>query len=192
MTMAPFETVMTFDGSNVALKQARLSSPEIDAFLSGDINRVLDSPSLDLTLKGSVNLDKAIKWVPPPPVPVTGMATIEGSITGPARDFATDLVVHSNTIDVGRERDLDISGPVKVTLDAFAGHDLVIKPQSGGSIRAAFNVPWGKTSIEHRERGVERPRFASRVAHGRCRSAGDRRDVRRQRHVRVRRAAEAS
>ena len=78
MTMAPFETVMTFDGSNVDLEQARLSSSEIEAFLSGDINRVLDSPSLDLTLKGSVNLDKAIKWVPPPPVPVTGMATIEG------------------------------------------------------------------------------------------------------------------
>ena len=70
MTMAPFETVMTFDGSNVALEQAQLSSTEIEAFLSGDIKRVLDSPSLDLALKGSVNLDKAIKWVPPPPVPV--------------------------------------------------------------------------------------------------------------------------
>ena len=67
---------------------------------------MLDSPSLDLALKGSVNLDKAIEWVPPPPVPVTGMATIEGSITGPARNFAADLVVHSNTLDVGREREL--------------------------------------------------------------------------------------
>ena len=36
MTMSPFETVMTFDGSNVALEQARLSSSEIEAFLSGD------------------------------------------------------------------------------------------------------------------------------------------------------------
>src|SRR6187401_127195 len=44
MTMSPFETVMTFDGSNVALEQARLSSTEIEAFLSGDIKRVLDSP----------------------------------------------------------------------------------------------------------------------------------------------------
>jgi hypothetical protein len=35
MTMEPFETVMTFDGSNVVLEQARLSSPEIEAFLSG-------------------------------------------------------------------------------------------------------------------------------------------------------------
>jgi len=147
MTMAPFETVMTFDGSNVDLEQARLSSSEIEAFLSGDIKRVLDSPSLDLVLKGSVNLDKAIKWVPPPPVPVTGMATIEGKITGPARDFVTNLVVHSNTLDVGRERDLGLAGPVKVTFAAFAGHNLVIKPQSGGSIKAAFTVPWGKASI---------------------------------------------
>src|SRR5688572_6266564 len=94
MTMAPFETVMTFDGSNVSLEQARLSSPEIEAFLSGDITRVLDSPSLDLALKGSVNLDNAIKWVPPPPVPVSGMATIEGTITGPARNMVTELTVH--------------------------------------------------------------------------------------------------
>ena len=146
MTMAPFETVMTFDGSNVDLEQARLSSSEIEAFLSGDITRVLDSPSLDLVLKGSVNLDNAIKWVPPPPVPVTGMATIEGTITGPARNFVTELAVHGNTIAVGRERDVRIAGPVKVTFDAFSGHDLVIKPQSGGAIRAAFRVPWGKAS----------------------------------------------
>ena len=147
MTMSPFETVMTFDGSNVALEQARLSSTEIEAFLSGDIKRILDSPSLNLALKGSINLDKAIKWVPPPPVPVTGMATIDGSITGPVRDFSTDLVVHSNTVGAGRERDLNVAGPVKVTFAAFSGHDLVITPQSGGSIRAAFNVPWGKAAI---------------------------------------------
>ena len=53
MTMAPFETVMTFDGSNVLIEEARLSSSEIDAFIAGPIARVLDSPSLDLTLKGS-------------------------------------------------------------------------------------------------------------------------------------------
>ena len=147
MAMSPFETVMTFDGSNVALEQARLSSTEIEAFLSGDIKRILDSPSLHLALKGNINLDKAIKWVPPPPVPVSGMAAIDGSITGPARDFSTDLVVRSNTVDAGRERDLNVAGPVKVTFAAFSGHDLVIKPQSGGSIRAAFNVPWGKASV---------------------------------------------
>src|SRR5688500_7324441 len=147
MTMAPFETVMTFDGSNINLEQARLSSPEIEAFLSGDINRVLDSPALDLTLKGSLNIDKAIKWVPPPPVPVSGMATIDGVIRGPARNFATELRVSSNTIDAGHERDLTVAVPVTVTFDAVSGHDLVIKPQSGGSIRAAFNVPWGKAAI---------------------------------------------
>ena len=151
MTMEPFETVMTFDGSNVMLEQARLSSPEIEAFLSGPINRVLDSPSLDLSLKGSVNLDQAIKWVPPPPVPVTGMATIEGRLTGPARNFALDLAVHSNTLDVGRERELGLAGPIRVTFESFSGHDLVISPQSGGSIRTKFTVPWGKASISTAE-----------------------------------------
>ena len=158
MTLEPFETVMTFDGSNVSLEHAKLSSPEIQAFLSGPINRVLDSPRLDLSLKGSVNLDKAIKWVPPPPVPVTGDATIEGKITGPARDFAVDLVVHSNTIDVGRERDVNLEGPIRVTFQSFSGHDLMISPQSGGSIRAKFEVPWGKAAISTAEadwKGIE-------------------------------------
>jgi len=158
MKMAPFETAMTFDGSNVMLEQARLSAPELEAFLSGTIKRVLDSPSLDLSLKGSVNLDQAIEWVPPPPVPVKGMATIEGRLTGPARDFSLDLAVNSNTLDVGRERELGLSGPIRVTFESFSGHDLVISPRTGGSIRAKFTVPWGKASISTAEadwRGID-------------------------------------
>jgi len=147
MTMAPFETVMTFDGSNVSLEQAKLSAPELEVFLSGPISRVLDSPALELTLKGTVNLDKAIAWVPPPPVPVTGMTTIEGTIKGPARSMVIDLAVNSHSLDVGREKELGLAGPVRVTFDAFSGQDLVISPRSGGSIRARFNVPWGKTAI---------------------------------------------
>ena len=147
MTMSPFETVMTFDGSNVMLQEARLASTEINAFIAGPITRVLDSPSLDLTLKGTVNLDQAIKWVPPPPVPVSGMATIEGTITGPARDFATDLTVASNTLNVGRERHLDLAGPIRVTFESFSGRDLLIAPKSGGQIRAKFKVPWGREVV---------------------------------------------
>ena len=147
MTMAPFATVMTFDGSNVMLEEAHLASSEIDAFISGPINRVLDSPTLDLALKGSVNLDNAIKWVPPPPVPVSGMVTIEGTITGPARDIATDLKVASNTLSVGRERHLDLAGPIRVTFESLSGRDLLITPESGGQIRARFKVPWGRAAV---------------------------------------------
>jgi hypothetical protein len=109
-------------------------------------------------LTGKVNLDKAIKWVPPPPVPVTGHATIDGKVTGPARNFVVDLNVHSNKIDVGRERNLKLEGPVRVTFDAFSGHNMMISPPSGGSIRAKFNVPWGRTTISTAEadwKGVE-------------------------------------
>jgi outer membrane protein assembly factor BamA/autotransporter translocation and assembly factor TamB len=147
MTMSPFETAMTFDGTNVMLDEARLSSTEIDAFIAGPIRRVLDSPSLDLTIKGSVNLERSMRWVPPPPVPVSGMATIEGTIKGPARDFSTDLKVASNTLAVGRERNLDLAGPIRVTFAAFSGEDLVITPESGGRIRARFSVPWGRGAI---------------------------------------------
>ena len=180
---------MTFDGSNVMLEEARLASTEIDAFIAGPIKRVLDSPSLDLTLKGSVNLDKAIKWVPPPPVPVSGMATIEGTITGPARDITTDLKVASNTLSVGRERHLDLAGPIRVTFESFSGHDLLITPKSGGQIRAKFKVPWGRDGGQHRRRGMERPRLARRIAARRCRPAGDWRGLQRIGHVHVQRAA---
>ena len=147
MSLAPFETAMTFDGSNVRLEQAKLSSKEIEAFLAGPITRVLDSPSLDLTLKGTVHLGAAIAWVPPPPVPVAGLVTIDGTVKGAARDFIVDLNVSSNALDVGRERDLAMAGPVRVTFDAFTGHDLVLSPQSGGSIRARFDVPWDSRAI---------------------------------------------
>jgi outer membrane protein assembly factor BamA/autotransporter translocation and assembly factor TamB len=158
MTLAPFETVMTFDGSNVSLEQAHLSSSEIDAFLSGPITRVLDSPALDLTLRGGVNLDNAIRWVPPPPVPITGQATIDGKIAGPVRDFAVDLTVTSHTLDVGREQDLNLEGPIRVTFQAFSGHDLIISPRSGGSVNAKFTVPWGTATTSTAEadwRGVD-------------------------------------
>ena len=147
MTIAPFETVMTFDGSNVSLTDARLVSSELNAFLSGPIARVLDSPHLDSTLKGTVDLENASRWVPPPPVPVSGLATIEGTIRGPARNFVAALQVTSNTLTVGREPNLTLTGPILATMESFSGTQMKIVPRSGGEILADFNVPWGRGSI---------------------------------------------
>lgn len=147
LTMAPFDTVMTFDGSDVSLKDARLVSSELNAFLSGPIHRVLDSPRLALTLKGTVDLEPATKWVPPPPVPVSGLVTIDGTITGPANNFVTALGVSSTTLAVGRERELTLAGPVLATFESFSGTQLAIGPRSGGEIRADFNVPWGRNGV---------------------------------------------
>ena len=147
MTIAPFETVMTFDGSNVSLKDARLVSSELNAFLSGPINRVLDSPQLDLSLTGTIDIANAAKWVPPPPVPVSGLATIAGTIKGPTRDIVTTLALASNTLAVGREQNLVLRGPVLVTFESFSGTQLSIVPGSGGEILANFNVPWGGASV---------------------------------------------
>ncbi len=147
LTIAPFETVMTFDGSNVSLKDARLVSSELNAFLSGAINRVLDSPQLDLSLKGTIDIGNAAKWVPPPPVPVSGLATIDGTIKGPTRDIVTTLAVASDTLAVGRERDLRLRGPVMVTFESFSGTQLSVMPGSGGEILANFNVPWGGAGV---------------------------------------------
>ena len=147
LTIAPFETVMTFDGSDVSLKDARLVSSELNAFLSGSIHRVLDSPSLELALRGTVDLEHATQWVPPPPVPVSGVVAIDGTITGPGSNFVTALQVTSSTLAVGRERRLTLAGPVLATFESFSGTQLIITPQSGGETRADFNVPWGSSSV---------------------------------------------
>ena len=143
MTLSPIETVMTFDGSNVSLKDARLVSSEINAFMSGPIRRVLDSPSFDLAIRGVVNLEHATRWVPPPPVPVGGTVAIDGKLTGPFRAFTLALGTTSTDLSIGRERNVRMVGPVTVTLDATVGSDMTLVPHSGGEIRAAFKVPWG-------------------------------------------------
>ena len=145
MTLEPIDTVMTFDGSNVSLKDARLVSHEINAFISGPINRVLDSPYFDLGIKGVVNLEHAMRWIPPPPVPVGGTVAIDGKLTGPFRDYKLTLATSSHDLSIGQERHVGMVGPVKVTLDATSGDEMTLVPQSGGEIRAAFKVPWGKT-----------------------------------------------
>jgi len=147
LTIAPFDTVMTFDGANVSLQDARLVSSELNAFLSGPIHRVLDSPRLELALKGTVDLEHAARWVPPPPVPVGGLVTIDGTITGPSSHFVTALRASSTMLAVGRERELTLAGPVLATFESFSGTGLVITPRSGGEIRADFNVPWGRNGV---------------------------------------------
>ena len=145
MTLAPIETVMTFDGSNVSLKDARFVSSEINAFISGPINRVLDSPYFDLGIKGVIDLKHATRWIPPPPVPVDGTVAIDGKLTGPMRGFVLTLATSSNDLSIGRERNVGMVGPVKMSLDATTGDEMTLIPQSGGEIRAAFKVPWDKT-----------------------------------------------
>ncbi len=142
LTIAPFATVMTFDGSRVSLADTRLQSPELDAVLSGTIARALDAPILDLRLKGGVDIERAVQWVPPPPVAVSGSVAVEGTITGPAATFVAALQVASTTLTVGREQGLRLAGPVRATGEGFSGERLSIVPRSGGEIVASFVVPW--------------------------------------------------
>ncbi|MEO8678764.1 MAG: translocation/assembly module TamB domain-containing protein [Vicinamibacterales bacterium] len=143
LTMAPIDAKMTFDGSNVALNEVRLVSAELDAVLNGTIHRVLDATFFELALNGIVNLEPATEWAPPP-VPASGVVKIAGTITGPWALPVTDLRVTGSEVAIGHERNLGVDGPVRVTMDAFSGDGMVLKPSTGGEIRAAFNVPWGK------------------------------------------------
>lgn len=143
LTLAPIEAEMTFDGSNVALNEAHLASAELNAVLNGTIHRVLDATFFELGLTGIVNLEPATKWAPPP-VPAAGVVNIAGTITGPFTLPVTKLHVTGSGISIGHEQNLSVDGPVVVTMDAFSGEGLSVKPATGGEIRTAFNVPWGK------------------------------------------------
>jgi hypothetical protein len=115
-------------------------------------------------------------------VPVTGMATIEGTITGPARTSPSISAVHSNTLDVGRERDLGSRARSR-HLRRFSGHDLMICAAIGRIVQRQVHVPWGKASISTAAAAWSGCDSQAALAHGRRRSAGDRRRLRGQRHV---------
>ncbi len=61
-----------------------------------------------------------MRWVPPPPVPVGGTVTIDGTITGPLRDYAHPRHVEQRPGD-RPARNVSMAGPVLVTLDATTG-----------------------------------------------------------------------
>ena len=186
MTLAPIDAKMTFDGSNVALSEARLVSSELNAVLSGTIHRVLDATFFELALNGIVNLEPATRWAPPP-VPASGVVTIAGTITGPFSLPVTDLHVTGNDLSVGREHMLRVDGPVRVTMDAFSGEGMLVRPATGGEIRAAFNVPWGAEPPSTARATWKELDAQSAFRIGDFEPTTDRRVVRGQRDIRVRR-----
>jgi outer membrane protein assembly factor BamA/autotransporter translocation and assembly factor TamB len=142
--LAPAETQLTFDGSNVLFEGVPFHSPDLDATVKGDVRRVLDSPVLNLSLNGVAHLDEAVRWITSP-VPVRGSANVRGTLTGAPSRVEIALNVSGNDILVGRERGLRVEGPVRVTPDIASSDGLTFTPASGGTIRASFEVPFATT-----------------------------------------------
>ncbi|MGH9202371.1 MAG: hypothetical protein ACRD2A_14180, partial [Vicinamibacterales bacterium] len=144
LTLAPAETQMTFDGSNVFFENVLFHSLDLDAMVKGEVRRVLDAPSLNLSVHGVAHLDEAMRWVTSP-VPVRGSANVRGTLTGPPSQVEILLNVSGNDLLIGRERGLRVEGPVRVTPDFAMSEGLTITLSTGGTIRASFDVPFTTT-----------------------------------------------
>ena len=57
---------MAFGGSNVELEDVGLATSEGTFLLAGEIDRVLDQPTLNLQFKGTTDLKVAERWTTPP------------------------------------------------------------------------------------------------------------------------------
>ena len=75
---------MAFDGSHVTLERLTAPFREATVVVDGPVNRVLDDTSFDLTLEGTLDMAPLVAWAPPP-VPVSGAGTFNGTHDRPAR-----------------------------------------------------------------------------------------------------------
>lgn len=105
---------LTFDGSNVLLDAVTVPFREGTVVAGGRINRVLDETSLDLTLAGTIDLAVLADWTPPP-VPVSGTGTFEGTLDGPLGSYLLRAAFGAPAARVGRVTGLPLEGELVLT-----------------------------------------------------------------------------
>ena len=126
-------------------RRVGLTTDEGTIIVNGSIARVLDQPTLDLTLKGTADIARASLWAPPP-IHVSGRAALEGTMKGAPSQFVMDTRVFAEHAEVGRERDVEIDAQSRLTPNALTVSKAVIHPATGGELIAAVEVPFGKTA----------------------------------------------
>ncbi len=141
VTMKPVNGVMVFDGSNVALEQVRLDTTDGDFTVDGEIARALDKPTLNLTFTGATELSVSSRWATPP-IHVSGRAAIDARMTGAPSAFVLDAHVKADDANVGTERGVAIDAESQLTVDRVTVSRSIIKPSTGGEIRATVEVPF--------------------------------------------------
>lgn len=149
LALAPTSAQASFDGSSVALDGVRLDAAELTVELRGRIMRVLDAPSFDLALAGSLDAGPVSAWSPPP-VSVAGRVGVTGTLTGPVSDLTLDAELRGGEVTIGREPGLRFDGAVRLTPDAVSSREIRIRPASGGEVRASFAMPFGEGGLRGR------------------------------------------
>jgi outer membrane protein assembly complex protein YaeT len=157
VVVAPVKGAMAFDGSNVTLDDVALKTREGTIIASGPIRRALDQPTLDLTLKGTVDIAEGVRWAPPP-IPVSGTALLDGKMVGAPSQFVLDTKVTSRDMVVGRERGVRLTADARLTPNGIAVSRSVIEPPTGGRVQASLDMPFGSDSpwwVEAEYRGLD-------------------------------------
>jgi outer membrane protein assembly complex protein YaeT len=140
----PVTGVVGFDRSDVSLHDVRLDTTEGTFVVGGIIRRALDQPALDLDIAGTFDLSVAERWAPPP-VDVAGPATLTGRMTGAPSAFVLESRVISANARVGLEEGVAIDARSRLTLDEVTVSESLIRPRTGGEIRATVDAPFSAT-----------------------------------------------
>ncbi len=129
---------MAFDGSSVSLQALTIPLPEGRVVVDGRINRVLDDMRFALTLGGTLDYATLAAWTPPP-VPVSGAGTFEGTFEGPLSAYELRANFASPALRIGRAAGLPLAGTISVTSPrALVERFTITAPASATSPRAGL------------------------------------------------------
>jgi outer membrane protein assembly complex protein YaeT len=165
VTIAPIAGEMMFNGSDVELGGVRLDTSDGLFVMSGEIDRALDQPTLNLAFNGTTELAQSSRWASPP-IHIAGPATIDARMTGAPSAFVLDATVVAESAEVGLERGVRIDARAQLTPNGVEVARSEIRPATGGAVQAtvdlsfAANSPW---SIKASYSGVD-ARSAFRLA----------------------------
>ena len=187
LRIEPIDSRLAFDGSNVSMQELPIVTAMGPLSLSGRVNRVLDTMSLELEFEGPIDVAQAASWAPPP-MPVSGTVRVQGTLNGPLKTLDTVVRVDTDALAAGDERGLNVERRVR---DRSPAHHLQPDRRLAGQRRAGEcgdRHPVRQCAV-HRERqlsGRGRPRVPAGERVG---SAGHRHPSGRQRPVHERAAA---
>ncbi len=105
---------LAFDGSNVTLQALTAAFPELTLIADGPISRVLDDVRFGLAVRGTFDVARVAEWTPPP-VPVSGAGTFEGTFAGPLNAYQLTAQLASSTLRIARAEGLPLSGTLTLT-----------------------------------------------------------------------------
>lgn len=145
VSMKPVAGGMTFKGSDLELENVRLDTSDGVFLLSGEIDRALDQPTLDLTFNGTTELAQSSRWATPP-IHIAGQALIDARMTGAPSTFVLDATVVAERAEVGAERGVRIDAEARLTPDGIAVARSAINPATGGEVQATADVSFASDS----------------------------------------------